>query len=772
MTRCSCPSVPGKPLRPRERLSAAISFLAIATAVLFVGSAFRWIEAIVAILVAAAIATHLTSRRVFTRVPPLVAMLGVAAGLTALQLVPLPQGVIDALQPVGGALRDEGAALVGTSPWQALSLDAPGTLRGLGFFCILLGVAWVALRMSVTESGRYRVLVGIAAVCGVTAVISGLHELVGATSLYGLYAPKQARPGVLGPLLNENHLGCLMAIGVACGMGLATYSRQRSLLRVVWLLQIVACGIVAVASASRGATLALIGGVLMTFGILGAQRLFGTERARSSRPSFMTTSLPVAVVTISAIVVIVYASAGGVSQQLTRTQLDEVEHPNSKFAIWRSATSLVEESPWVGGGRGAFESTITRVHPAAAVNSFSHAENAYVQAVVDWGLPGAVLLGLGAIWIVVAGFRRWRDGPLAAGAIGGIVVVALQSFVDFGVEFLGIALPVTALIATITYVPLREVEQGRRDLARWLRAGHLLVLLMTAIVLVTSATTSNAEDHEALADQKPLRLADLHDALERHPLDYYGYALAAQVMLRERDPRAVSVLNHAMRLHPTHPGLHHMAARLLLRSKHYDQAAIEYAAVVRHTPVLDALLREIVSQLPPAQAARAIPVDLPDVNGIVKLLVELTKSNEIATRWLTRVLEARPGDIRACDLLYSLAIHDKDVAAAEQASGKCTEHGLDPESRVRLSRMLLEAKRYADAARVVRDVETWQGRLDVKVSGWLVACDVLSAQSKWDDAKRCLRRLDLSGHVNAETRAEITTRLDQIEQQRRELLPR
>src|SRR6185369_6190725 len=114
--------------------------------------------------------------------------------------------------------------------------------------------------------------------------------------------------------------------------------------------------------------------------------------------------------------------------------------------------------PWVGVGRGAFEAAFTRVHPASGLASYSHLENEYLQAVVDWGVIGALALGLLAIWVAVAAVKRWRDGPLAAGALGALTVVAIQSNVDFGVEFLGLAAPMTAVAAALTYVPLREVS--------------------------------------------------------------------------------------------------------------------------------------------------------------------------------------------------------------------------------------------------------------------------------------------------------------------------
>src|SRR5262249_49354127 len=154
--------------------------------------------------------------------------------------------------------------------------------------------------------------------------------------------------------------------------------------------------------------------------------------------------------------------------------------------------------PWVGVGRGALEPAFTRVHPASAFVTFSHLENEYVQAVVEWGIPGALILAVPLAWLGLLAVRRWRDGPPAPASLGGLAVVAIQSNVDFGVELLGLAVPVTVVAATAAYVPLRTLHDTALTRARSLRLGHLVVLAAAAILLGLPITRTVAEDHIAL----------------------------------------------------------------------------------------------------------------------------------------------------------------------------------------------------------------------------------------------------------------------------------
>ena len=748
----------------RDRITAVLAALALAVAILAMGGAPRWAQAVVALLLIGALAPTLWSRRGLQQISPLVAGLGIGLALTVLQLVPLPAALVAWLDPIGVGLRDDGAALLGTTSWQTITLDVPGTLRGFAYFAILLGVASIALRITPSSRGRFRVLAAVGLACGLVAAIVAIHQLLGAKQLYGFYAP-HATPAVLGPLLNENHLGCLMAMGVTVNIGLAMHRAQRIWMRVLWLALVAACGATTVATHSRGATIALLVGSAVAAGVLVGQRLSpGATRPQGDRRKrFLASSLPIGVVAVCAIVMVVYSSASGIERQFAMTSMDEISRPRTKFAAWRSAAELIEDSPWVGVGRGAFEPAFTRVHPASGVQTFSHVENEYVQAVLDFGIPGTVLLALATLWLAVTAIRRWRDGPLAAGALGALAVVAVQSNIDFGLEMLGIAVPSTAIAATLAYVPIRKLEARLLWFARGRTLAQIAVLAVAATVLLSSATTSIEEDHVRLA--RTHARDDLRAAMARHPLDYYGYALSAEVMLRAHDGDAIRMLNHAMRLHPTQPGLHHLAARLLYQLGHVEQAGAEYGLALRATPDLAAMLGEIASSFSPAQAAAAIPTELPSPDAVVAILEGYGRA-DTAILWLGDILVAKPDDLRACELLYGVSMRQQNLHAAEVAARGCVQTRPDQHTRLVLARMLVERKAYSAALAYVADVESWTGMIDEKVGAWLAACDAHLGLDHFDAAKKCLRRLDVSGNINADQRPMIADRIAAVEKAR------
>ncbi len=731
-------------MKRRDQFSLALCCLSLALAVLCIGGATRWAQACVAAVAASAVSTTVPSRRGFSRWPPLLVLFGVALVWTVVQWLPLPDAIVSGLTPTLDGLRRDGAALAGASMSSTLSIDPPGTLRAAIFLVTLSGIAFVALRLAVSEVGRYALCASVAGLAGITAAIAGIHELVGASALYGVYEPRYGVPPILGPLLNTNHLGCFMAIGAVTSIGLLLRSRQPVVHRIIWGVSAAACIAVTAATYSRGAIIGLAAGLVVTLATIVAQRLNQAERvgSRERKERFLVTTLPIGVVVLCGLVLAVYLGAGTVMQQLEQTSLDEIHAPKSKFEAWRNSLQLVEEAPWTGVGRGAFEPAFTRVHPASAFFTFSHPENEAVQAVTEWGIPASVVLALLAAWTVLLALRRWTDGPIAAGALGALMVVAFQSNFDFGMELLGVATPVVVLLSVLTYVPLdvSRQKQSRRRQAE--RIGHALVILGGAVLLLTPATQPLDEAHETLTGS-PSR-AQITAAIEQHPLDYVAFAALAEQLGKAGERDAVSVLNHALRLHPTHPGLHWIAARLLVR-QHPAQAESEYLMAVRYSKNAQPVIAELVAQLPAKRAAQALPTELP-LGPTVASLRELGHL-DVALYWVEHVL-ALTGDPRAADALYALALVQKDFAAAERAARRRCSDLPTPRCQIDLARVLVLQDRRDEEIALLHGVADWQGKPDDRITAWLMLCDAHAARGSFDEARSCLRRLEISGLVD------------------------
>ena len=747
-------------MKVRDGICLAFGGAALATSVLAVGGALRWTQAVVALLVALAFASQVLARRSLERFPPLVLLLAAAIALTAIQLIPLPVGILYALNGAGNHLRFEGAAIAGTTPWHSISMDPSATLGALAFFITLLGVALIALRYAAGERGRFMLLGGVAATCGLAAIVAGVHTLVSATALYGVYEPVHASSAqpIFGPLLNPNHMGGLMAIGAVLSFAIAFYPKQPSQLRVVWIVDGTACVVLVAVSQSRGAMLGLLIGLL----VAGAAIFVGRGPRRRSRRS-LRSDLPVALVVGVGIALALYTSAGNVSDQLQNTSLSELSRPVSKYEAWKASLTLVEQSPWVGIGRGAVETNLTRVNPGSAYFTYSHLENEYLSAVLEWGIPGALLLGGLFAWFVVVATRRWRDGPLAAAALGALAAILFQSSVDFGIELLGLAVPVTIIASTVQLVPLRPLPGVAR--ARLGRTALLLALLAGAVALVLPFTRTVLQDHDAILAETDLQPADLRACIQRHPLDYFGFGELAELRSRAGKRDAVVFLNQALALHPTHPGLHKLAARMLAAIGHYKQAALEYSVAIDAEATPGATLNEIVAMIPnAADAAAALPTDYPNIDIMLRALKDIKRS-DISEKWLVRIANEPQHDVRVIDMLYDLAMARNDLDVAKSAAELRLQVEHSTTSRAMLAKVKFQRGELDDLLKDLADVSKWTGRIDEKADAWMILCDVYIQKKQWDPAIECLHRLDASGLIRPGS-DQVTTRLQTIDQQR------
>jgi hypothetical protein len=237
-------------------------------------------------------------------------------------------------------------------------------------------------------------------------------------------------------------------------------------------------------------------------------------------------------------------------------------------------------------------------------------------------------------------------------------------------------------------------------------------------------------------------------------------------MLRTGDPQASKLLNHALRLHPTHPGLHRLAARLLLASGRRAQSAVEYAHAMHGTLMPRSLILEIVAMLPELDlASAAIPPDAPNQRQIIRTLTEVSR-DDITQRWLERRMAGPQHDLAGIDQLYQLAMARRDWPVAEQAARRRLAESRTTTSRILLERVLFRREQFDQVVKDLADVPSWKGRLDEQADAWLLLCDAHIEKRAWDPALQCLHRLDGAGILTPPRRYDVTKRLTIVSEQR------
>jgi tetratricopeptide (TPR) repeat protein len=750
-------------------LMVALIFLA----PLMIGTVHPWTRAIVFVGAAAALALtladRLTWRKRFPVTVPLVA-LGCAFIATAIQLIPLPAGVIARLSPAAHELYSQ---TLGAYRWRPLTLDAGGTVAELA----KLGAYFAFFAASVTygsQPNRRRTLVAavagaatLVALIGLAQAALGSHEL--------LFFYRQEQDGwiprvVRGTFVNANHFGGLMCLGASAALVLALrVPRWR------WpaLAATLIINVAAMASLSRSG----IGATL-----LGQALTYALDRLQTRRGSDWTGSggrAAIAVILAAGVGIMVLVTAAKLEKEIDRTGLAELEQPYSKFQAWKSGAELVWDYPWTGVGRGAFDQAFTRVSHVAGQVRFPYLENSFLQVVVDWGVPVATLLALLAGWAFLVAIRRLGEDPLAIGALAGIVALAVHDVVDFSVEIPGVALPALALLSVLFSRRSSETEVGRRRI----RVNHAYYLVPAALAAAVAlqwwfpraeqdgaALARKARDPGVSAAQV---LASGRELRRRHPADYYLHAVVAERLARERHAETIAWLNDAIYLNPTYPATHLIAAEVLADSGRRAQAVLEYrlAASGSRNP------RDVWQVMLPRFGSRddllaACPDDPPRLGLLAKWLISKGRYDDADLVW-ERAFTIDPTYVRAATELARLAVARGDAPAAAKRVAALAALDDGPLTRtLRIKERILAG----DLEGAVRMADAESDRTMDALEAEFAVAEALGKVGRNDEARQRLARvekrwlLDRAARIRLhETRAEVEHRAGNEHQYRWEL---
>ncbi|HSP80410.1 MAG TPA: O-antigen ligase family protein, partial [Myxococcaceae bacterium] len=597
--------------------------------------------------------------------PLMVLPLGAGAALCLLQLVPLPAGLLSALSPEAAALRDFILVPLGLEGPRPLSLEPTATWRELGKHLAYLLAFVAAVQVSRSRQARHRLLATLAATGAGLAVLGLLHELLGVDELLGLVAFAHARPPLVTPFGNPNHLAAFLGLSSTVALGLAL-SRGTLAQAAPYARAAVLGGTGVLLSLSRG------GIAFFVFGQL-ALALLLLRRRRAGQGGGQGVAVLLGLLAVLAV-------GGYAASERLRVELGSLAGVESlrrgKMEPWPMMLEAARAFP-LGMGRGAFASAFPRYQTEPNPNTFTHPENAVLQLAAEFGVPGLLLL-LAVLWGFGRLLRREGLGTVELAVLAGVAALGLHELFDFSLELPASAVAALVVLATVARPEERAQSRTPRGFApRPVLVGGMGLTALALLALVPGGHTLEEAEVELAAlisSRAPLDEVRARGLalIDRHPADYalqdlLGTACAAEGAAAE----ALAFANRALYLRPLDARAHRVAARALLSLGRRTQAFLEYRLAFEAGE--QAVLKdEALGLARTLEELRALTPDSPAM--VAQLVSELARrpgAQELALAWLGEArerLDASPEAVVLWELEARLRLSRREFAEAEAAS--------------------------------------------------------------------------------------------------------
>lgn len=593
---------------------------------------------------------HQAGRR--ARFSPLALAALLLGGVAALQLIPLPAGLLALLS----ATAHEGRLALGLDGRGPISLaPAETSLAAARWFA--LGAAGLAVTWTLRGARANPKLAGVL-VAKTLAVVAALEVVLGivqtaagkaGTILFVIPVTRKSLGLVTGTFVNGNHSATLFAMGALAAAGLA--AGRAGSLRLIWGGLAGVCAVGTVLTGSRGGIGALVvAGLAFAVHILW-RKLRVKEEAQASRGASLA-----AMGLLPAGLAVGIASELAIGDRLsweltTSTNVEELGSEVKVQAIGRAA-AMIGDFPLAGIGADAFPYVAPAWLGTLVRGRFAFVESDPVQVFLDFGVPVAVLAaGLAgwAWWCICRPSRSKKPTPHSTvGLAYALVAFCVSATVSFNLEILGLAIP--AMVVAQTLLAVRRGDRLLRG-PLWTGAVALGATALLAGVLAL-AHSSYADDQAQLQalillpeDQvtSEKRAAAEARTLYRLPLD--GHAVGHAAMLRfvtgEREEADLALARRAVELAPLDPSGNLARARLAAARGHSEEAAQAYEGALHGLrPVPATLVVELLAALPTAELrARAVPARADAIRTAVVTL--LGQKRKIAALGLATELQAR-----------------------------------------------------------------------------------------------------------------------------------
>ena len=619
---------------------------------------------------------------------------------TCVQAIPLPHFVASAFGLGSLDHLDRLNEMLPSALSASISFDPAATraqiVVGVAVLCAYLATRFLGERYS------RKIAAAAALSAAIVAVVTVFHEAANATSVYGFHTPRFARPRLLSPLMNNNHLGGFMSLGSLLAVGLAS-DASNAQKRVGWILITVGCAAIVPLTLSRGALAAWLLGAL-SWAIV----LYSRRRQRS-------VSLWATLAIASSVAAIAFMELQPVLSRFHRGNTSKIETALEGFNLLQSSEFLL------GVGRGAFSPAFATLN--GSFERYVYPENLVVQWMTEWGAPISLWLMATASFVWFRKSRAPRTMTEAGVCIALFALVA-QNMVDFSLEMPGIVVVASALLGTLS-LPDTIVSADENTLRRRFvfPVVFLVALLLFAPGVIHNDVQRQTDRLSALlaSTDKNAFDASLMEALSSHPLEPAFSVLAGTFYGRNKHASAPLWLSFAMERAPGWASPHAVTAELLMANGHLDQALVEIreaesrqaasakdlvCAMLKANPRMNSLTRS--APPPPGKAsfydratscpgltsafleeidAALIAIEPAHANATLRQVRRAVSRKDFdnAGKWASRALEAHPSN---ASLYRELA--EVHLAAGQPKLASDAIH--NAESLGLTSRTLLETK--------------------------------------------------------------------------------
>jgi len=439
--------------------------------------------------------------------------LGALVLLALLQAAPLPEGLLRALSPATARLRSSliprVGELVGGDPGPSvplpaatLSQDPEATLHTAAW----LAAAWIVLQSVLNLSSRREALRRFSLALAINAAALALYSLVQALTWNGkIYGWRASPYSSAGPFVSHNHLAAYLNLGLGLTLGFLLAPRENQRGRKLWsayAATLIVAGIVV--SLSRSGFIAMAGGGL---------GLFLWRRPRGARLWFSLGTLALLIPLFLVVVSRAVPFQGRLATLLTSSSYGE------RTQIWRDAIRAWPGVPAWGTGLGSFAAAAAPYFGHATGVTYTHAENEYIEWLVEGGVVGLGLAMAFVVGVVGLGRRAWQSSSgqeraLILGAAFSGLSLLIQSGGDFAphIPAVGMTAIILAGLVIRRGLAVATATLSRPERTPWAvhwPLGELAIVCTGLIVVYHGSSRARAESAflsagVALRDNGPL----------------------------------------------------------------------------------------------------------------------------------------------------------------------------------------------------------------------------------------------------------------------------